>query len=125
MSETRSVNLRHEPYKSNRSLYVYCGRAGHGEPGPFGNPFMKDFIFNGLDAFELFDCYAEGRVRLDPAYRIAVRGLYGRNLACFCVKPDGTGKCHTRTLVRLANMLHEEEVIMKAEAKSLLGNGEL
>ena len=110
-SVTKAVNIRHEPYKSDRSLYVYCGRAGHGEEGYFGNPFQKDFTFNGLDAFKLYEYYLAGRCEIDDEFKLKVAGLYGKTLGCFCVNAKGEGKCHAKSLAYAAASLNGEETL--------------
>lgn len=74
------VNLRKEPYD------VYCGRAGNGQSGYFGNPHRTVAEFKD---------YFSHRIGCDPVFKQAVEGLRGKRLGCFCApKP-----CHVDVYV--------------------------
>lgn len=93
---TRVVNIYKDPYD------VYCGRAGRGQDGTFGNPHTAGWCSSCRrvhvrdEALALFDIYFEGRITTDDTFRERVRGLAGKRLGCFC-KPK---RCHVDTIVK-------------------------
>lgn len=95
---TRVVNIRLDKYD------VYGGRNHKGqvpdEPGAegwLGNPFsVKRY---GREALPMHRQYFLDRVERDPAFRAAVLACRGKAIGCFCVRADGTGDCHLRTVV--------------------------
>lgn len=83
---------------------VYIGRAGHGEDGYFGNPFVPGRHFcpvcnlRHLTAQATLPCYRlhfNNRVMTDPVFRKKIAELRGKRLVCFC-KPK---PCHGDTIV--------------------------
>ena len=118
-TRTRVVNIRHEPYQSDPSLYVYVGRAGHGKDGTFGNPhplgvhsqcmecFIEDFppvFHDGPGCLAAFRSYFLERVKKDTAFRARVLALRGRALGCFCVRKDGSGECHAKIIAEWVDL---------------------
>lgn len=95
---TRVVNIKREPYASDSSLYVYCGRPGRGQAGPFGNPFQR----TEPDCLAKFERHFQARIALDLEFRAAVieAGKSGLPLGCFCVSRTGVGPCHAKTIAR-------------------------
>ena len=98
MSRLLVVNVRHEPYKSDPSLYVYVGRAGKGQDGTFGNPFRKEDY--PKTCLKLYRDYLRKRCLEDGWFYMAVMklGEQDKPLGCFCVKKDGSGECHAKIL---------------------------
>lgn len=78
---------------------VYCGRAGHGEDGYFGNPYsLRE---HGDAALPLYAVYLLERLCEDSVFRQRVAMLHGRRLLCFCApKP-----CHASFLAVAADWL--------------------
>lgn len=79
--ETKVVNIHHK-----RSYDVYCGRAGHGESGEFGNPTYS---------FEKYKPYFEHRLATDPEFKKQIESLKGQTLGCFCAPKE----CHAMIIV--------------------------
>jgi hypothetical protein len=92
--KTTVVNLKKEPYD------VYCGRAGHGKDGYFGNPFH---IINGIrgSAIEPYKEYFYKRLETDPDFKERILALKGKVLGCFC-KPR---VCHCDIIANYLNNL--------------------
>ena len=103
-SPTRVVNARDLP-SDWRTLpgYVYCGRAGRGLDGAYGNPHSVGWCgtcqvrHRRGEALAAFDAEATARYAADPEYRSLVERLRGKTLVCFC-RPR---QCHCDTYVRL------------------------
>lgn len=87
--KTQVVNLRKEPFD------VYIGRAGKGQPGKWGNPFVL-----GKDG-DRATCIAKYReyVLLRPDLMADLHTLRGKRLGCFCAPQS----CHGDVLVELAD----------------------
>ena len=94
---TQVVNLYKESYD------VYCGRAGKGQDGYFGNPFPDP---DPEVARENFRAFFNVCIEEDPVYRARVVALRGKKLGCFC-KPK---PCHVDVIVEWirANVPNEE-----------------
>lgn len=103
---TRVVNLRREPYD------VYIGRPGQGVEGPFGNPIRRGepcrVCGDGTvhpqagDTLECYEVWLRARVARDVGFRVAVEGLRGLRLGCFCRPTSGfCGRllCHGQVIV--------------------------
>lgn len=98
---TRVVNLRREPFD------VYIGRAGKGQDGYFGNPFMLDPKKPRSQQVGLFETYRAwflNRVERSPEFRAQVLALRGKTLGCFC-KP---GWCHGDVIAEWVDTQPEE-----------------
>ena len=86
----RAVNLRVSPFD------IYVGRPGHGFKGPFGNPYAKGVVVDGLEvasreqSIALYKTYFEKRVAEDEEFRARALMCRGKRLGCFC-KPN---PCH-------------------------------
>jgi len=78
---TQVINIHH-----NKPYDVYCGRAGKGESGEFGNPTHR---------FETFADYFHKRLKDDPAFREKIHQLKGKKLGCFCAPKE----CHVMIIV--------------------------
>lgn len=95
MSETIAVNIYKEPYD------VYCGRAGKGKDGYFGNPFKlknedsRDFVLRQYRA------YFYDRLDTDPEFKSKILELKGKRLGCFCKPKD----CHLDIIVEYLNTI--------------------
>lgn len=94
---TRVVNLRTAPQRDS-SFMVYIGRAGNGQDGTFGNPYV---LVDNSDAgrklvLEKFEIYFLKRVVEDAEFRAKVLALKGKVLACFCKPLD----CHGDIMAR-------------------------
>lgn len=106
---TRVVNIRREPYD------VYIGRPGHGEAGPFGNPIRAGqrcpqcakIHEDRASVIACYETWLRWRVRVDPEFRAAVRGLAGLRLGCFCAPLP----CHGDVLAVVADELAAAEVV--------------
>lgn len=94
--QTIVVNLRKESYDQ------YIGRAGRGEDGYFGNPFV---LKPGGDRGSTISKYREyfyKRLKEDPEFKRRVHLLKGKRLGCFC-KPY---PCHGDVIAEYLNNLH-------------------
>ena len=92
MAATRVVNIKLEPCN------VYCGRAGHGERGTFGNPYIANPKYpRGATVNKLFRAHFEFKVREDKSFKAELdklvelkRAQNGKlSLGCFCAGVDG------------------------------------
>ena len=78
---TEVINIHHKlPYD------VYCGRAGHGEDGYFGNPTYS---------FEKYKPYFQNRLETDPEFKKRILALKGKKLGCFCAPNE----CHVMVII--------------------------
>lgn len=75
---TTVVNIRKDAYD------VYCGRAGKGQDGYFGNPFHLKNSGTRDAAIAKFKEYFYERVERDPEFKRRVLELKGKRLGCFC-----------------------------------------
>lgn len=100
MSKSVAVNIYKEKYD------VYCGRAGKGQDGYFGNPFKLTSESQRGDTLEKFREYFYNRLESDPEFKMRVGKLKGKRLGCFCApKP-----CHADIIAEYVNGLTEEIV---------------
>ena len=88
------ICVNHEPYD------VYCGRAGHGEDGYFGNPFRVGPDGSRNEVIAKHRSYFHARLRWDPAFLQRVLALRGKRLGCFCVPQLS---CHVDNIVEYLN----------------------
>lgn len=106
MSEQTPVaNIYHLPPGWEQDpQYVYIGRPGKGQPGPFGNPYYLVPMDGGRRGatLEQYKAYLDDRILTEQAFREAVRDLHGKTLVCFC-KPKA---CHGDWLSEAADILH-------------------
>lgn len=78
---------------------VYIGRSKPwGGPSPLANPFPVEQ--HGRKALELYRGWLRERLqRRDPVVLAALRAIPAdAHLVCHCVRPDGSGPCHGRTV---------------------------
>lgn len=71
---TRVVNIRREPGD------VYIGRAGHGQDGYFGNPFLLAPDYDRVRVVKLYRGYFAKRIIEDAEFKRRVEGLRGKTL---------------------------------------------
>lgn len=93
----RLVNLRlHE------GPFVYIGRPGKGQGGPYGNPYVVGekcgrcghWHAGGRSTLPCYAAYLEERTAKDPAFRVLLldakrRVAGGTPLGCFCAGKHG------------------------------------
>lgn len=92
---TSVVNLLRDKYD------VYIGRAGHGQDGYFGNPFvLKPGEPRGATLAKYKDYFLQ-RIETDPEFKRRVLELQGKRLGCFC-KPQS---CHGDIIAHYLNNL--------------------
>lgn len=107
--KTRVVNIRLDRYQ------VYGGRNHKGQvpdevgaEGWLGNPFPlppRGSVSRAVYEAELRRVLAQyreyflRRVAEDPVFAAGVLACRGKAIGCFCLKADGSGECHLRTVV--------------------------
>jgi hypothetical protein len=69
----------------------------------FGNPYQITSNCPRDEAIRLFGIYAREKVRVDPAFANAVRGLKGKRLFCWC----SPLACHGEVLELLCEELNK------------------
>lgn len=94
MQKTTVANIYTEPFD------VYCGRAGHGKDGTFGNPFFEGTREENISAFKK---YFFERMENDPEFKRRVMELKGKRLGCFC-KPKN---CHVDIIAEYLNHIFQ------------------
>lgn len=89
---TKIVNI-----KSGASYDVYCGRAGHGQDGYFGNPYwVKTTLATERNtAIASFKQYFYKKIIDDIEFKTKTLGLKDKTLGCFCKPLD----CHCDVIV--------------------------
>lgn len=113
---TKVVNIR-----SGADYDVYCGRAGHGHDGTFGNPVVvgqtcpecQETHRQGSGTLVCYERHLTKRLVADLKFADQVRKLRGKTLACFCVaRPWNTldnvkegNVCHAQVLAYYAEIL--------------------
>lgn len=78
-------------------ITIYIGRAGRGQSGLFGNPYLKGAVCsrcshyhpNAGSTLPCFRAYFENRTATDPEFRARVLALKGKALWC-------PGRCKAR-----------------------------
>ena len=93
--KTKVVNLKNEKYD------VYIGRAGRGQDGYFGNPFIMSAGQSREASLEKYRDYFYNRLKTDAEFRKRINGLRGKTLGCFC-KPY---PCHGDVIAEYLNSL--------------------
>src|SRR5574342_620968 len=92
---TRVVNINH-----NVSYDVYCGRAGHGQSGYFGNDHRIGYCSKCNlshvrgEAVAAFNKDFSHRILVDVEYVRQILSLRGKVLGCFCAP----NPCHATTI---------------------------
>ncbi len=84
---TTVVNIR-EPHD------VYIGRAGRGQDGYLGNPFVVGMDGDRQTVIAKYKVWFWHRVNTDPEFRRRVKELAGKALGCFCKQPGRDVACH-------------------------------
>ena len=93
---TKVVNLKKEKYD------VYIGRAGHGQDGYFGNPFVLSAGQSRGASIDKYRAHFYDRLKTDTEFRIKIHELKGKTLGCFC-KPN---PCHGDVIAEYLNSLN-------------------
>lgn len=102
--KTVVVNIRHEQYDQ------YCGRAGKGQKGTFGNPYGQ---YSREENIKLFKEYFCRRLETDSEFALNVLQLQGLRLGCFCHDENGVGKpCHCDVIAEYLNNLSSEALLL-------------
>lgn len=107
---TSVVNLRKHKFD------VYCGRAGKGNDGYFGNPHPVNskcsickIVHKKGEAVEKFKDWFYNRIETNNEYRDRVLGLRGKRLGCFCKQlPNDDTSCHCDVYVEFINNYFNE-----------------
>jgi hypothetical protein len=82
---TKVINIK------SKELYdVYIGRAGQGQDGYFGNPYILGKDGSREEIMEKYRKYFFQRMCEDTHFRIKIENLENKILGCFC-KPEA---CH-------------------------------
>jgi hypothetical protein len=105
---TKVANIYVVPqdWKDN-SGYVYIGRAGYGERGEWGNPFVIDGSADLIESeqrvivIRQYISWISNQLAEDAGLRDRIRALKGRYLVCFCAPK----LCHGDILALLADTL--------------------
>lgn len=63
---------------------VYIGRAGKGQTGEFGNPFVLTHENDRAAVLERYKLWFLDRVNTDERFREKILALRGKKLGCFC-----------------------------------------
>ena len=87
---TKVVNIRKEKHD------VYIGRAGKGQSGYYGNPFVLGKDGNRDEVLEKYRVYFDRRINDDPVFRENILALRDQTLGCFCDPLP----CHGHIIVR-------------------------
>ena len=76
--DTKVVNIRYEDFD------VYIGRAGRGQDGYFGNPYILTLGEKRGSSIEKFKTYFFNRIKTDQEFKKRIHALKGKILGCFC-----------------------------------------
>jgi len=76
--ETKVVNIKYEDYD------VYIGRAGRGQDGYFGNPFILALGEKRGSSIEKYKVYFYEKLNTDAEFKKRIHELKGKILGCFC-----------------------------------------
>jgi hypothetical protein len=87
---TEVINIYH-----NRPYDVYCGRAGKGEDGYFGNPIKLSPNEPRGSTLAKFKEYFLNRIKTDAEFATRVEALRGKKLGCFCAPSP----CHVMIII--------------------------
>jgi hypothetical protein len=91
--DTKVVNMKYEDFD------VYIGRAGRGQDGYFGNPFVLQVGEPRGSSLEKYRVHFHERLKTDPEFRKRINELKGKTLGCFC-KPY---PCHGDIIAEYLN----------------------
>ncbi len=78
INKTTVVNLRVSKYD------VYIGRAGKGQDGYFGNPFVLTPDVSRSTIIVQYERWFVDRLDSDPEFKRRIHELKGKRLGCFC-----------------------------------------
>lgn len=81
--------------KSGAHYDVYCGRAGYGFRGYYGNPYKLEVGKDRGSTLLKYKVYFENRIATDPIFKESVLLLKNKVLGCFC-KPH---PCHCDIII--------------------------
>lgn len=95
-SLTTVGNIRREPFPTNG---VYIGRAGHGQTGYFGNPYVLGPNNPRGSTIERYKAYFYTRMREDSVFAARIHALRGKRLMCFCAPQP----CHGNVIADYLN----------------------
>lgn len=105
-TDTRFVNLRHEPFD------IYIGRGNrYGQKGIYGNPYFRNDQ-NREAAIAKYVPYITDKLMQNTAFLLEFLTLKDKTLGCFC-KPK---HCHGEVLISILNDLFDQ---LKDEALTL------
>jgi hypothetical protein len=119
----RVVNLHHHamPGAADRrpplpEPWRYIGRSPPLGPSPVANPYTVEE--HGRKALELYkDWLREKLKRRDPLVLEELRSIPAdAHLVCHCVRPDGSGACHGRTVALAWEWLRKQDTKRDARA---------
>jgi hypothetical protein len=91
----RVVNLRNLPHSNTEIVYI-------GRPSIFGNPYRIGYDGTRVEVIQKYELYVVDRIKHDPWFRDAVKGLHGKLLSCWCRSLP----CHGDVLVKIAEELN-------------------
>jgi len=95
MSKTTWCNIFKDEYD------VYCGRAGKGKDGYFGNP-IKNITDIPGSTLEEYEKYFYDRLETDEKFKTRILSLKGQRLGCFCKSED---TCHVGIIIKYLDTL--------------------
>ena len=75
---TTVVNIRKAKYD------IYIGRAGKGQSGYYGNPFVLGKDGDRAEVLEKYKIHFDKRIKEDPEFREKILALRDQTLGCFC-----------------------------------------
>ena len=90
MSKTTWCNIYKDKYD------VYCGRAGKGKDGYFGNPIRNTTGIPGATLKD-YSKYFYNRLKTDKEFKDRILKLKGLKLGCFCKNQD---TCHVGIIIK-------------------------
>jgi hypothetical protein len=93
---TKVVNIKHSRYD------IYCGRAGKGQDGYFGNPFRVGIDGTRDECIIKYRNYFGRRMLMDNQFAKRIHELKDKTLGCFC-KPK---PCHVDVIAEYLDADH-------------------
>lgn len=81
--------------KSGAHYDVYCGRAGHGHDGYYGNPFRLEPNQAKGTTLQYYKSYFYNKLEKDIVFKTKILALKDKILGCFC-KPH---PCHCDIII--------------------------
>lgn len=89
--KTKWANIYKDKYD------VYMGRAGKGQEGYWGNPFILKKGEDPGDTLKKFEEYFVNRMLNDNEFKEKTLSLQGKTLGCFC---RNQGVCHVGIIIK-------------------------